>query len=124
MRNQTGAGGGGNASEAVPAVQQYWYRKVLDESGGIDEPGIIRWELALTLLMAWVLCYFCIWKGVKQTGKVVYFTALFPYVVLTVLLIRGITLDGAVDGLEFFLKPNMTKLLEPSVWMDAGSQVL
>ena len=61
MRNQTGGGAAGNASEAVPAVQQYWYRKVLDESGGIDEPGIIRWELALTLLMAWVLCYFGIW---------------------------------------------------------------
>ena len=54
----------------------------------------------------------------------VYFTALFPYVVLTVLLIRGLTLEGAVDGLEFFLKPNMTKLLEPTVWMDAGSQVI
>ena len=107
----------------IPAVQQYWYNKVLDESSGIDEPGIIRWELALTLMVAWILCYFCIWKGVKQTGKVVYFTALFPYVVLTALLIRGLTLEGAKDGLVFFLKPNMTKLLEPTVWMDAGSQV-
>ncbi len=107
----------------VPAVQQYWYNKVLQETAGIDEPGIIRWQLAITLFLAWVLCYFCIWKGVKQTGKVVYFTALFPYVVLTVLLIRGLTLEGAAQGLTFFLKPNMTKLLEPTVWMDAGSQV-
>ena len=121
MRNRSTSGN--KTLNLVPAVQQYWYRKVLDESKGIDEPGIIRWELAVTLLLAWILCYFCIWKGVKQTGKVVYFTALFPYVVLTVLLIRGLTLHGAVDGLEFFLKPNMTKLLEPSVWMDAGSQV-
>ncbi|XP_063726100.1 sodium- and chloride-dependent GABA transporter 1-like [Symsagittifera roscoffensis] len=120
MRNQSSAN---KSLNLVPAVQQYWYRKVLDESSGIDEPGILRWELAITLFIAWLLCYFCIWKGVKQTGKVVYFTALFPYVVLTVLLVRGLTLDGALDGLEFFLKPNMTKLLEPNVWMDAGSQV-
>jgi solute carrier family 6 (neurotransmitter transporter, GABA) member 1 len=61
----------------------------LQISSGIEHIGNIRWELAGTLLLVWVLCYFCIWKGVRWTGKVVYFTALFPYFLLTVLLIRG-----------------------------------
>ena len=45
-------------------------RRVLKISEGIQHLGALRWELALCLLLAWVVCYFCIWKGVKSTGKV------------------------------------------------------
>lgn len=45
-------------------------RRVLGITAGIHELGALRWELALCLLLAWVICYFCIWKGVKSTGKV------------------------------------------------------
>lgn len=39
-------------------------------SQGIDEIGSVQWELVLCLLACWVACYFCIWKGVRTTGKV------------------------------------------------------
>jgi solute carrier family 6 GABA transporter-like protein 1 len=39
------------------------------------------------------------------------------------LLIRGLTLPGASVGLEFYLKPNFSKLFEARVWMDALTQV-
>lgn len=45
-------------------------RRVLGITTGIHDLGALRWELALCLLLAWVICYFCIWKGVKTTGKV------------------------------------------------------
>ena len=54
----------------------------------------------------------------------VYFTALFPYVMLTALLIRGVTLDGALDGIIFYLSPNWETLLSANVWGDAASQVI
>ena len=49
-------------------------------------------------------------KGVSSSGKVAYFTALFPYVVMIALLIRGLTLPGASQGLLFFFTPQWEKL--------------
>ncbi|XP_019868542.1 sodium- and chloride-dependent GABA transporter 1 isoform X2 [Aethina tumida] len=112
-----------SVTELTDPVKEFWERRALQISEGIEHVGSIRWELAGTLLLVWILCYFCIWKGVKWTGKVVYFTALFPYVLLTVLLIRGITLPGAMDGIKFYVMPNMSKLRESEVWIDAVTQI-
>jgi solute carrier family 6 amino acid transporter-like protein 5/7/9/14 len=43
---------------------------VLDITKGIDEMGGIRWQLALCLLLAWVLVCICLAKGIKTSGKV------------------------------------------------------
>lgn len=45
-------------------------RRVLNVTGSVHELGSMRWELALCLLLSWMVCYFCVWKGVKSTGKV------------------------------------------------------
>lgn len=103
--------------------EEFWERYILAISNGIDEPGEIRLPLATTLLIAWAVVYFCLYKGIKSSGKVAYFTAIFPYAILLSLLIRGVTLPGAVDGIMFYLKPDFNKLLEPQVWLDAASQI-
>ncbi|XP_035490956.2 sodium- and chloride-dependent GABA transporter 2-like [Scophthalmus maximus] len=106
------------------SVEEFWQRRVLGLSEGIEEMGSVRWDLAGCLLLSWIVCYFCAWKGVKCSGKVVYFTATFPYVMMIVLLIRGVTLPGAIDGIRFYLSPDPTHLANPQVWIDAASQVL
>lgn len=42
--------------------------------------------------------------------KVAYFTATFPYVTLLALLIRGVTLPGAGEGISFYLYPDLSRL--------------
>ena len=54
--------------------------------------------------------------------QIVYFTAIFPYFILTAFLIRGLTLPGAMDGIEFYIKPNWTKLATAKVWVNAAVQ--
>ena len=39
-------------------------------SNGLGEPGPVNWDLALCLLLAWIICYLCVCKGVKSSGKV------------------------------------------------------
>ena len=96
---------------------------MLDISQGIHDLGSIRWELALCLLLAWTIVYCALWKGIKSFGKLVYFTALFPYCILVILLVRAATLPGYMDGITFYLTPKWEKLLEINVWADACIQI-
>ncbi|KAF7670032.1 hypothetical protein LDENG_00074300 [Lucifuga dentata] len=103
--------------------EEFWRHRVLRMSNDMSLSKV-NWDLALCLLLAWVICYFCIWKGIKSTGKVVYFTATFPYLMLFILFIRGVTLPGAAEGLKYYLMPDFSKVTDVTMWHDAGSQVL
>eukprot|EP00071_Canis_lupus_P038587 XP_022272144.1 sodium-dependent nutrient amino acid transporter 1-like [Canis lupus familiaris] len=52
-------------------------------------------------------------EHLEAVGQIVYFTATFPYVVLVVLLVRGVLLPGALDGIIYHLKPDWSKLGSP-----------
>uniref|UniRef100_A0A671UEG0 Transporter n=1 Tax=Sparus aurata TaxID=8175 RepID=A0A671UEG0_SPAAU len=99
-------------------------RVALQRSSGLDETGPVVWHLALCLLLSTMFTAAALIRGIKSSGKVVYFTATFPYVVIVILLIRGLTLEGARDGIEFYIgsQSNLTKLTEAQVWKDAATQ--
>ncbi|KAH8384713.1 hypothetical protein KR093_006060 [Drosophila rubida] len=101
----------------------FWYRTTLDAAPSMDEPGGLKWWIVLCLLLSWTIVFFIVMKGIQSSGKVVYFTSLFPYIVLTIFFIRGITLRGAGAGLMHMYTPKVEKLLEPTVWLDAATQV-
>uniref|UniRef100_A0A8C5SHH1 Solute carrier family 6 member 5 n=2 Tax=Sauria TaxID=32561 RepID=A0A8C5SHH1_LATLA len=107
----------------VSGSEEYFKYFVLKISAGIEYPGEIRWPLVLSLFLAWAIVYASLAKGIKTSGKVVYFTATFPYVVLIILLIRGVTLPGAGAGMWYFITPKWEKLIDAMVWKDAATQI-
>lgn len=72
--------------------------------------GYPDWKLALCLFGAWLVAYLVIVKGVKSSGKASYFLALFPYVIMAVLLVRACTLQGADKGIIYFIKPQVGEI--------------
>ncbi|XP_071495211.1 sodium- and chloride-dependent glycine transporter 1-like [Diadema antillarum] len=103
--------------------EEYYRHGVLHDSEDMGKFGYVIWQLALCLLLAWTLEFIFLAKGVKSSGKVVYFTAIFPYIVLFILLIRGLTLPGHMEGILFFIKPKWELLKNPRVWKDAAVQI-
>ncbi|MEQ2224446.1 hypothetical protein ILYODFUR_007529 [Ilyodon furcidens] len=109
--------------ERATPTQYFFYRETLNISPSIQENGSIHTGQALCFLLAWLITYLFIVRGVKSTGKVVYFTATFPYVVLFIYLIRGITLHGAINGVKYMFTPKMEELSNPTTWINAATQI-
>ncbi|CAH1119399.1 unnamed protein product [Phaedon cochleariae] len=109
--------------EVSSPTQYFWYRTTLMISEDINTPQTFNWKIALALFIAWILVYLCMIKGIASSGKVVYVTATFPYLVLIVFFFRGITLKGAGDGLRHLFTPTWHTILDPVVWLEAGTQI-
>ncbi|XP_078524472.1 sodium-dependent noradrenaline transporter [Lissotriton helveticus] len=109
----------------ITPAAEFYERGVLHlhESSGIHDLGLPRWQLTLCLLVVVIILFFSLWKGVKTSGKVVWITATLPYVVLFVLLIHGITLPGAYNGIKAYLNIDFRRLKEATVWIDAATQI-
>ncbi|XP_034467704.1 sodium-dependent neutral amino acid transporter B(0)AT1-like [Hippoglossus hippoglossus] len=109
--------------EKSSPVDYFWYRETLNTTPAIENDGGLQWWILLCHICAWAMLYVCIIRGIETTGKAVYVTAILPYVVLTIFLIRGLTLKGSLNGLKFLFTPDVTELANPSTWLDAGAQV-
>lgn len=101
----------------------YWYMDTLNLTESINDTGGINWKLFGCFVLSWTLIFFTVFKGIKSSGKVIYFTALFPYVVLIIFFFRGITLPGAFLGLQHLFTPQFDKLWDPMVWLQAATQI-
>lgn len=113
-----------NKNVTSPA-QEFFVKELsqLDQSSGFDDMGSLRPELVLCLIIVYLLHYFSLFRGLETSGKVVWVTATAPYLILSILLVRGLFLPGAAKGIEYYLSPNLEKLADPKVWIDAANQV-
>lgn len=90
---------------------------------GPGQLGGIITPIFITLIISWTAIYFIISKGVKSVGKVVWWTVTTPFIIIIILVIRGLTLPGAIEGIKYYLTPDFSRLLDPSVWLAAYGQI-
>uniref|UniRef100_A0ABI7X667 Solute carrier family 6 member 15 n=1 Tax=Felis catus TaxID=9685 RepID=A0ABI7X667_FELCA len=109
--------------EKSSATTYYWYREALNISSSISESGGLNWKMTVCLLAAWVVVCLAMIKGIQSSGKIMYFSSLFPYVVLICFLIRALLLNGSIDGIRHMFTPKLEMMLEPKVWREAATQV-
>lgn len=113
-----------NITKLSSSSELFFYEYVMNEPDNIDDGiGDPDWRLVIGLLVAWVILFLIVIRGLRSIGKVSYFLAVFPYLVMLVLLIHGSALPGAGRGVEYFFKPTWDKLLDAQVWYNAVTQV-
>merc|ERR1712223_445362 len=112
-----------NETQVIGSAELYYHHSVLKEIDDITD-GIGMPDLKLTgcLAVCYIVLFLTLWKGVASSGKVAYFTAIFPYIVLFTILGKGPTLPGAIDGILFYITPKWSELLNIKVWYAAVTQ--
>ena len=91
------------------------------EAGEIGSlvPGVL-----IPLILVWVVTLGILFKGVKKGIEIanrIFIPALV--VIFLIIVIRAITLPGAMEGLEAFFTPDFSKILDPDVWVAAYGQI-
>ncbi|CAM1319687.1 Uncharacterised protein g7283 [Pycnogonum litorale] len=107
----------------ISPEEEYLNIFVLNKSSTLDQVGSVQWRLIICVGMTWLIVLLCCIRGIKSSGKVVYVTAAFGYTMLIVLLVRGLTLDGAVEGIKYFVVPHWEELGNAGIWQEAAVQV-
>ncbi|KAF1398334.1 Sodium-dependent neutral amino acid transporter B(0)AT2, partial [Spheniscus humboldti] len=99
---------GGEPECALSSPTTYfWYRQTLDVTPEMGVGGGLQPALVGGLLGAWALVGASLLKGIKSSGKVLYVSTLFPYLVLFCLLVRGLLLEGAPEGIRIMFTPKV-----------------
>jgi len=112
----------GEGIEGVAQAHNFFFKTYLGHQDGTALGGI-RWNVVLPLVVAWGAMYFCIFRGVRLVGKIVWLTVPLPWLMLLILAVRGLTLEGSMQGLAYYLDPVWSELAKPVTWRYAFGQV-
>lgn len=91
---------------------------------GFWDIGGLQWKVLIPVVLAWVLVYWLMQRGVSR-GIEMASRILLPtlIVMLILIVIRAITLEGSTGGLNVLFTPDFGALSDPGVWVAAYGQV-
>ncbi len=87
----------------------------------INSPFLAAVGFLLTWLVTWYTVFRGVSKGIEKAS-----TIAMPllWVLSIILVVRGVTLPGATNGINWYLVPDWSMLSRGSVWIDALGQIL
>ncbi|MCC2249491.1 sodium-dependent transporter [Virgibacillus sp. AGTR] len=100
-------------------MNDFLHRTVEPGQIGSLVPGVL-----IPLIIVWVVVLGILFKGVKRGIEIanrIFIPALV--IIFLIIVIRAITLDGAMDGLQTFFSPDFSKILDGEVWVAAYGQI-
>ncbi|GAB4342364.1 MAG: sodium-dependent transporter [Candidatus Abyssubacteria bacterium] len=104
-------------------AEGHFMQQVLHISSAPKDINKIVAPVLAGAVLSWICIYLAIFKGTKVVSAIVKWTVPLPVFIIIVFVIRGLTLEGSLDGIAFYLRPDWSKLTEPRVWLAAYSQV-
>ena len=102
----------------------YFYDDFLKLTESPFQFGSVIWPVLIGILLVWAISWFICYRGVKggieKLNKVLLPTLV---AIMVIIVIRGVTLEGATLGLNKLFTPDWSKVMEPKVWIAAYGQV-
>ncbi|CAI2349532.1 unnamed protein product [Caenorhabditis sp. 36 PRJEB53466] len=106
------------------ATEQFFNRFVVSPSAGFTDFNTFNWATFGGLVILWLVTSLILLRGMKNISKTSYVSVCLPYVSVITLLVRGVTLDGASEGLYYFLwRADFSALYKFQTWSAALSQL-
>lgn len=102
----------------------FFFETFLKLTDGPFNLGGLNMNVFIPLVIVWVLVYVVLVSGV-ESGIEKANKTLMPllFIMILIILVRGLTLPGALAGIDFMFKPDFSKIANPNVWVAAYGQV-
>jgi len=113
----------GMGQAGAEGAGDFFFGTVLQLSDGPTVLGPPVWFIFGLLAFVWLVIFLIMFRGARVIGRVSVALVILPWLLLVVLFIRGVTLPGALDGLNYYLTPDFAVLGDVEVWFAAFSQI-
>jgi len=105
-------------------TQNFFLKEFLGLSKDVFHPGGIQLPILLSTALVWVIIWFICYKevnhGIERACEIFMPTLL---ILTAILVFWGLSLDGAKEGILYYLKPDFSKIWDPKVWIAAYGQI-
>lgn len=115
--------GGMTVAESIVS-EGYFINTFLKRSEGLFDMSGYRPDVAIAFLVMIVVVFIIIFKGIDTSKYSVYIVVPLPYILLTIMFIKGLTLPGNYIGWAFLFKSDWSQLFTLRIWVDAASQTI